>query len=62
MSIYTKLNLLSQICLIIKYLRDYCIVYNNLRPQNIKIKKGIVKILNFSNSFHPIIHKSIYFL
>jgi hypothetical protein len=36
-----------------RYIKDNCILYHNLRPLNIKIKKGmIVKLTNFTNSFH----------
>jgi serine/threonine protein kinase len=53
MSLQTKIHIFYQIALTLKYLRDFKIIYFNLRPTNIAIKKGItVKIFDFTNAYH----------
>lgn len=51
-SIYTKLYLLNQISNIIRTLRNNNIVFHNIIPKRIAIKKNlIVNIFDFSNSY-----------
>jgi hypothetical protein len=43
----------NQISLTLKYLRDNSIVFHNLTPSQIAIKKGFkLKLFGFRNSFH----------
>ena len=47
----TKLNIISQIVINLKYLHSKKIIYRNLLPKNITItKKGYIKLKNFQNS------------
>lgn len=45
--------MLNQVTLTLKYLRDHLVVYHNLRPSEILIKKGLIlKLRGFTNSHH----------
>jgi hypothetical protein len=48
----TKLHFLTQIVSVLKYLRDQSVVLNYLNPNQIKIKKSIIKISNFTQAYH----------
>jgi len=51
-SIYTKIGILIQIVLTLRYLKNSGTVYFNLHPKNIYMKKGLlVKLFNFTNSY-----------
>lgn len=51
-SIFTKLALMQQLTTFLRYIRDLNLVYQNLLPRNIFIKKALVlKATNFSNVF-----------
>jgi hypothetical protein len=53
LTINTKLHLLNQISNTLIYLRDSKVLYNNLSPKNIKLKKGLqIKLFNMKNAFH----------
>jgi len=52
-SIFTKLHLMHQISLIVRFLTLKGVVYHNLDPKNLYIKKGlIVKCTDLSNAYH----------
>jgi hypothetical protein len=48
---YTKLSILYQLSVSLKYLRDNSIVYHGLTPTSIFLKKKMVKLSNFTNSY-----------
>jgi serine/threonine protein kinase len=53
MSFQTKLALLTIIIRTLRYLRDCGVVYNNLRPSTIFVKKGLIpKLSDFTNAYH----------
>jgi serine/threonine protein kinase len=53
MTIFTKLHLIHQLSLIIKYLTSNKIVYHNLNPKNLFVRKGLcVKATDFTNAYH----------
>lgn len=53
MSLYSKLIYLKYIAQGIKFLKDHDILHLDIKPTNILIGSGIVKLTDFGESFHP---------
>lgn len=51
MSMSTKLSFIYQLSVSLKYIRDSSVVFHGLEPNYIFIKKKMVKLSNFTNSY-----------
>jgi hypothetical protein len=52
-SLFTLINILLQIALTLRYLRNCEVIYFNLCPSKIKLKRGqLIKFYDFTNSNH----------